>query len=76
MWLEEVGHNRRYISTSVFFCASIMGIRAIVRSRNISHTPVHTILRSENMHPYHVQRVHEFIPSDYAHRVEFCENML
>ncbi|CAH1969454.1 unnamed protein product [Acanthoscelides obtectus] len=76
MWLEEVDHNRQYFPTTAFLYASIMRIRVIARNRNISHTSVDPILRSENMHPYYVQKVQELLPSDYAQRVEFCGNIL
>ncbi|CAH2015193.1 unnamed protein product [Acanthoscelides obtectus] len=76
MWLEEVDHSRRYIPTTEFFYPPIIRIRAIARSRNISHTSVHKILRSENMRPYNVQKVQKLLPSDYAQLVESCENMM
>lgn len=51
-------------------------IRRVSRATGVSIATVHRILRRNNQHPYHVQRVQALLPRDYAPRVAFCREML
>ncbi|GBL93999.1 hypothetical protein AVEN_76716-1 [Araneus ventricosus] len=45
--------------------------REVSRALNVPHSIVWRVLRDELLHPYHVQKVQDLIPADYAPRVEF-----
>lgn len=51
-------------------------VRRISRRSGIPRTTVHRILRRNQLHPYHVQRVQDLRPGDYDKRVEFSREML
>lgn len=50
--------------------------RAISRRTGIPHVSVHRILRVERIHPYHIRKVQDLLPTDYQRRVDFCQEML
>ncbi|GBM82554.1 hypothetical protein AVEN_29340-1 [Araneus ventricosus] len=47
-------------------------MREVSRVVNVPHSIVWRVLRDEELHPYHVQKVQALIPADYAPRVEFA----
>jgi len=46
--------------------------RRIARRLRVPHTRVWRTLHAEGMYPYHVQRVQNLKPGDFAGRLEFC----
>ena len=62
--LINVGDNPR-IST-----------RSLAAQHGISHNTVWRLLREQQLHPYHLQRVQGLTPGDYAPRVTFCRWLL
>lgn len=46
--------------------------RKIARELNITHTLVWQILRSQQLYPYHMQRVQALLPRDFPLRVDLC----
>ncbi|GBO21048.1 hypothetical protein AVEN_85134-1 [Araneus ventricosus] len=46
--------------------------REVSRALNVPHSIVWRVLRDEELHPYHAQKVQALIPADYAPRVEFA----
>lgn len=51
-------------------------LRAIERATGIPKSIAQRILKRCDYHPYHVQRVQNLLPRDYAPRIEFCRTML
>lgn len=51
-------------------------VRRISRRTRVARSSAHRILKRNNLHPYHVQRVQSLLPSDYQRRVDFCREML
>lgn len=51
-------------------------VRAISRRTGIARSTAHRILRRNNLHPYHVQRVQALLPADFPRRMNFCREML
>ncbi|CAH1958834.1 unnamed protein product [Acanthoscelides obtectus] len=51
-------------------------VRQIEASTGVPKRIAHQILRKNEHHPYHVQRVKSLKPRDYLPRVEFCQTML
>lgn len=51
-------------------------VRAIEISTGIPKSVVHRVLKTNKLHPYHVQRVQDLLPRDYAPRLEFCRTMV
>lgn len=47
--------------------------RLIARQLNVSQSFVSQVLRTEELHPYHIQRVQALQEEDFPRRVEFCE---
>ncbi|GFT04312.1 uncharacterized protein TNCV_1928731 [Trichonephila clavipes] len=47
--------------------------RSVANSVEVSHCSVWRILREQDMHPFHVQRVQTQQPEDYAPRVAFAQ---
>ncbi|GFT95409.1 DUF4817 domain-containing protein [Trichonephila clavipes] len=47
--------------------------RSVANSVGVSHCSVWRILREQDMHPFHVQRVQTQQPEDYAPRVAFAQ---
>ena len=37
---------------------------------------VFSILREQQLHPYHLQKVHALLPEDFPRRIEFCNWVL
>lgn len=50
--------------------------RRISRRTGVARSTVHRILKRNNLHPYHVQRVQALLPADYQRRINFCREML
>lgn len=50
--------------------------RKMALSENVDHMTVWRILRSQQLYPYHVQRVQALSEIDYAPRRRFCNEML
>lgn len=50
--------------------------RAIERTTGIPKSTVQRILKQNNLHPFHLQRVQALLPRDYPKRVEFCQIMI
>lgn len=53
-----------------------ISVRVISQRTGISTRTVHRILKKEDLHPYHYQRVQSLLPRDHSLRVAFCERML
>lgn len=53
-----------------------ISVRRISRSSGVARSTVHRILKHNNFHPYHVQRVQALLPADYQRRVDFCRELL
>lgn len=51
-------------------------VRKISRSIGVPKSSIHVILKRNEMHPFHVQRVQALLPADYPKRVTFCREML
>lgn len=51
-------------------------MRQIEASTGVPKSVAHRILKSHELHPYHVTRVQTLLPRDYLPRVTFCETML
>lgn len=50
--------------------------RQISRNLGIPRSTVQLIIKKNNYHTYHVQRVQALLPADYEPRVRFCREML
>lgn len=46
-------------------------LRSVARQKNSSCTTVWRVLREENLHPFHLIKVHSLLPGDYVPRVNF-----
>lgn len=51
-------------------------VRAIETNTGVPKSTAHRILKRNDLHPYHVQRVQTLLPGDYQNRVNFCRTML
>ena len=51
-------------------------VRGIETRTGVSKSSAHRILKKNQLHPYHVQRVQSLLPRDYPARLEFCQTML
>lgn len=49
-----------------------ISIRGIAAIENITHTTVWTILRKQQLYPYHIQRVQFLNEHDFPQRIAFC----
>lgn len=47
--------------------------REIANAMGIGHSSVWRILHEQQLHPYHLQKVHALVPADYPRRVLFCQ---
>ncbi|XP_066253696.1 uncharacterized protein, partial [Euwallacea similis] len=50
--------------------------RKIVAVLNISHKVVWTVLKEQQLYPYHIQRVQALLPQDYPPRIQFSQLIL
>jgi Helix-turn-helix domain (DUF4817) len=50
-----------------------IGQRPISQQIGVKRCTVQRILKSQKMHPYHIQLLQELIPEDYQRRLEFCQ---
>lgn len=50
--------------------------RKLERRLHISRATINNITRGENLHPYHMQKVHKLEPGDNALRIQFCRSIL
>lgn len=46
--------------------------RRLALQLNVSKSGVNRVLREQQLHPYHVTKVHEILPPDYDRRLNFC----
>ena len=51
-------------------------VRAIETNTGVPKSSAHRILKRNDLHPYHVQRVQTLLPGDYQNRVNFCRTIL
>lgn len=51
-------------------------VRRAAHTHELSRNTVHRILRRNNLHPFHYQRVQQLLQRDEAPRVYFCEGIL
>ena len=51
-------------------------VRLIEARTGVSKSTAHRILKRNEFHPYHVQRVQSLLPRDYPARLAFCQTML
>ncbi|XP_026827882.1 uncharacterized protein LOC113562485 [Ooceraea biroi] len=49
--------------------------RKIAADLHVSHKLVWTILREQQLYPYHIQRVQALLPRDFPQRLTFCRWM-
>lgn len=68
--------DRREIILDEIRRDSATSTRTMARRTNIPRSSIQAILREEQMHAFHIQRVQALQPNDYALRVEFCQTML
>lgn len=50
--------------------------RAVARQVGVCHSQVHNVVREAGRHPYHYRPVHDLLPADFQHRVNFCGGLL
>ena len=50
--------------------------RTVAREMDVSQNTVWKVLKEQQLHPYHPQRVHAMIPADFAPRVVFSQWLL
>lgn len=53
-----------------------ISVRGIEQSLGVPKSTAHRILKRNELHPYHVQRVQTLLPRDYPSRILFCQSML
>lgn len=50
--------------------------RKIAATIGVSHNTVWKILKEEQLHPYHIQRAQELLPTDFPLRIRFPQEFL
>lgn len=50
-------------------------VRHAAQTLGISRHVVHRVLRQNELHPYHYQRVQQLLPRDAEQRIYFCEGI-
>jgi len=50
-------------------------IRRVARTLGITRDMVHRILKQNELHPFHYQRVQQLLPRDAEPRIYFCESI-
>lgn len=74
------GEGRRYHYDDVVIQAveedPSVSVRGIEASTGVPKSVAHRILKQNELHPYHVQRVQSLLERDYSPRVAFCQTML
>lgn len=53
-----------------------ISVRGIEATTGVPKSVAHRILKYNELHPYHVQRVQSLLERDYSPRVAFCQTML
>ena len=53
-----------------------ISVRTLARQFNFQIATIHSILRRNDLHPFHLRRVQVLSPDDLPKRVEFCEWLL
>lgn len=53
-----------------------ISVRNLERNFQASKGTIHKVLKSQLLHPYHIQKVHGLSENDYPARVEFCTWLL
>lgn len=48
-------------------------VRRVAHALGRSRSTVHRVLQRNNLHPFHLQRVHKLLERDFAPRVHLCE---
>ncbi|EZA54928.1 hypothetical protein X777_05346, partial [Ooceraea biroi] len=51
-------------------------VRRTALEFGLSRSEAHSILRQNELHPYHYQRVQQILPRDVEQRIYFCEGFL